>query len=309
MKSTSPRLGISIPGDEGSLLEIPRMARRLEELGYTDCWSWEVAGLDAFTPLAAAAAVTERMRFGTLVISAFTRPPGIIAMHVAAMAELAPQRFILGIGSSTRVVVEKWLGVPFARPLTKTVSTIQAVRALLNGEKVDGLRLTRPPEVGVPIYMAALGPKMLAAAGQVADGVCLEAGPRIIPQLLADVGRPMESVARLVAITAPSRAEELIEARRYIAGYALVPYYAALMERQGFGDEVRAIRERWMNGDRPGVEGQVSDAMVGELVLMGGPDRIAERIVEYRRAGLTCPVIAPTGPGANDLVTALASNP
>src|SRR5439155_22156561 len=125
----------------------------------------------------------------------------------------------------------------------------------------------RRPAERVPIFMAALGPKMLAAAGEVADGLCLEAGPRIIPELLATAGKPMESMARLVAITAESREKEVALARRHISSYALVPYYAALMERQGFGDEVRAITKLWTAGERAAVPGQVSDAMVDELVL------------------------------------------
>jgi len=300
------RVGISIP-DDRPLAEVPELARRVEALGYTDCWSFENAVLDAFTPLAAAAAVTEGLRFGTAIVPVFTRPVGIIAMHAAGMAELAPGRFVLGLGSSTRVVVETWLGVPFGRPLTRTVETVGAVRALLDGEKVGGLRLQRRPAERVPIFMAALGPKMLAAAGELADGLCFfMAGPRVIPQLLAAAGGKLDSMARLPTFAYDSAVDEQAAARRHIVAYALVPYYAALMDRQGFGEEVTGIARSWAAGDRAGAPDQVSQAMLDELTLVGGADRIRERIEAYRAAGLGCPVIAASGPGADRLLRELA---
>jgi len=91
-----------VPLEDVPLSELPDFARLAEELGYTDAWSMEVNGLDGFTPLAAVAAVTG-LRVGTAIIPVFIRPPGLLAMHAAAMAELAPGRFVLGIGSSTPV--------------------------------------------------------------------------------------------------------------------------------------------------------------------------------------------------------------
>lgn len=116
------------------LSELPAFARFVEELGYTDIWSLESNALDGFTPLAAVAAVTERVRLGTAMIPAWTRPAGLLAMHAAAMAELAPGRFMLGVGSSTEVVVRQWLDVPFSRPLGRTREAVRAVRSLLGGQ-------------------------------------------------------------------------------------------------------------------------------------------------------------------------------
>jgi probable F420-dependent oxidoreductase len=286
-----------VPLEDVPLSELPDFARLAEELGYTDAWSMEVNGLDGFTPLAAVAAVTG-LRVGTAIIPVFIRPPGLLAMHAAAMAELAPGRFVLGIGSSTPVVVEQWLGVPFAQPLTRTRETAVAVRALLAGERHGNMRLARPPAEPPAIYLAALGPKMLQSAGELADGVIFFlAGPRIIPDLLRQVGRELDSVARLVVIRGGSE-EAVVAARRALTTYALVPFYARSLERQGFGEEVKAIQERWQAGDRAGAVGQVSGAMVAELLLVGEVDRIAEGLAAYRRAGLRTPVLAfsPVGP-------------
>ncbi|MEP7106182.1 MAG: LLM class flavin-dependent oxidoreductase, partial [Chloroflexota bacterium] len=149
------------------MAEIPAVAARAEALGYTDCWSYEINVFDAFTPLAAAAAATDGVRLGTAIAPVFFRPPGLLAMQAAAMAELAPGRFVLGVGSSTPVVVQQWMGIPFAAPVKAVRDTVVAVLALLAGEKVGGMRLGRPPAQPVPIWMAALGDRMAAAAHEV----------------------------------------------------------------------------------------------------------------------------------------------
>jgi probable F420-dependent oxidoreductase len=288
------RLGISVPAEGVALSELPAFARQAEKLGYADAWSFEVNGFDAFAPLAAVAAATEHMRLGTAIVPVFSRPPGLIAMHAAALAELAPGRFVLGLGSSTPVVVEFWYGLPFSKPVTRTRETAVAVRALLAGEKVGGMRLASPPAKPPPIWMAALGDRMLRAAGEVADGLCFYmCGPRVIPKLLAGAGSGLDSVARLIVL--PGGAEALAAARRLIVTYALVPYYARAMREQGFAAEVDAIQRCWQAGDRSGAGGQVSAEMIDELVLTGSADHIRQRLEAYDEAGLGTAALAISG--------------
>ena len=282
------RLGISVPGDAYPLAELPAIGRRAEALGYTDAWSFEINLYDAFSPLAAVAAVTETMRLGTAIAPVFFRPAGVLAMHAATLAELAPGRFVLGIGSSTPVVVKQWMGVPFSRPVTRTREMAVAVRALLAGERVGALRLGHPPAVPPPIWMAALGERMRDAAREVADGVCLfMVGPRLVPELVGST----DSMCRVTVVPGEGP-EARAAARRLVTGYAIVPFYARVMERQGFVEEVRGINERWAAGDRSGAVAQVSDAMLDELVLTGSPDRIRAGLERYWAAGLGCPVLA-----------------
>src|SRR5437763_9634121 len=290
------RLGVSLPAEGLPLAELPPLARRAEALGYTDAWSFEVNGYDAFSPLAAAAAVTDEMRLGTAIVPVYTRPAGLIAMQAATLAGLAPGRFVLGLGASTPTVVESWLGVPFKLPLTRTRATLVAVRALLRGEKVGGMRLAVPPSPPPPIFMAALGERMLQAAGEVADGVCFYmCGPRIIPKLLARTGRAMDSVARLIVL--PGGEDAMNAARRLIVTYTLVPFYARVMAEQGFAEELQAIHSRWQAGDRASAPGQVSEAMVDELVLAGSTDHIRERLEAYSESGLGTAALAVAGAG------------
>ena len=284
------RLGLSVP--VAGMAGLPDLSRAAEVMGWTDAWSMEARALDAFTPLAAVAAVTERLRLGTAIVPAFLRPPGVTAMHAAALAGLAPGRFVLGLGSSTRVVVEQWHGAPFPdAPLRATREVAERVRRLLAGERVDGLRLDVPPEDPVPIYLAALGPRMLRLSGEIAGGVILFlVGPRALPRVLAQAGAA-ESVERI--FTFPGTGPDVLAAaRRMIVSYALVPYYARSLQRQGLGEEVAAIGAAWQAGDRARAVGCVSDRMVAELTLTGSDEQIAGGLAAYRRAGLGTPVLA-----------------
>jgi alkanesulfonate monooxygenase SsuD/methylene tetrahydromethanopterin reductase-like flavin-dependent oxidoreductase (luciferase family) len=228
-------------------------------------------------------------------------------MQAAGVAALAPGRFALGLGASTKVVVEQWHGVPFPdRPVSALAEQTEHIARLLRGEKVGGLRLGIPPPEPVPLYLAALGPRALALTGEIADGVVLFlVGPGRLPEVLRQVGDGKDSVARIFAF--PGNGTDVhTAARRLIVPYTLVPYYARSLTSQGFGEEVAAIGEAWRSGDRDGAVGLVSDAMVRELTLTGSEDEIADGIQAYRRAGLGTPVVATqTGAQARRLVEAL----
>jgi alkanesulfonate monooxygenase SsuD/methylene tetrahydromethanopterin reductase-like flavin-dependent oxidoreductase (luciferase family) len=279
------RLGVSIPPAGAGLRRLPEFARRAEELGYQDAWSYEGVALDGFTPVALASTTTRQMRLGIAIVPVFLRPPGLLAMSAAAMSVAAPGRFVLGLGASTRVIVEDWMGVPFEKPLERTVQTARMVRALLGGERVGAFRLAVVPESPPAIWLAALGPKILAAAHEVADGVCFFlVGPKLLPQLLG-AARGLDSMARVIAY--PGRREDALPvARRALVPYALSPGYQPVLRRQGFAAEVDAIAAKWSGGERAEAPGQVSDAMVEELVLMGDMDDIRARVADYAAAGL-----------------------
>src|SRR5437764_12789529 len=152
------------------------------DLGYTDVWSSEAGGTDAFTPLALASAWAPSLRLGTAIVPAFTRGPGLMAMSVATMAEAAPGRFALGIGTSSDVIVEAWNDIPFDEPYKRTRDMVRFLRKALTGEKVDeqydtftvrGFRLGRVPDVQPPILVGALRPGMLKLAGREGDGAII----------------------------------------------------------------------------------------------------------------------------------------
>ena len=154
----------------------------LADLGYTDIWSAESDGADGFTPLALAAAWEPRLRLGTAIIPAYTRAPACFAQSVASLADAAPGRFAIGIGSSSNVIVERWNGVPFVEPYKKVRDVVRFLKDALSGEKVskvydtfevNGFRLGVRPEQTPPILVAALREGMLRLAAREADGTII----------------------------------------------------------------------------------------------------------------------------------------
>jgi probable F420-dependent oxidoreductase len=176
------RYGMTIPFDGIPLSDHRSWFEDLVELGYTDLWSSEASGTDAFTPLAMAAAWAPTMRLGSAIVPAFTRGPGLMAMSVAALAEAAPGRFLFGIGTSSNVIVQSWNAIPFDKPYQQTRDMVRFLKHALTGDRVDarydtftvkGFRLGRPPSSVPPILIAALRPGMLRLAGREGDGAII----------------------------------------------------------------------------------------------------------------------------------------
>src|SRR5438093_984607 len=174
-----PRYGITFPFDGIPLLDQRELVRELVDLGYTDLWSAESGGYDAFIPLAVAAQWAPELRFGTAIVPAYTRGAHTLASTVASMCQAAPGHFALGIGTSSDVIVERWNGLTFDKPYQRVRDTIRFLRAALTGEKVDeeyetfrvrGFRLGIPVPDQPPILVAALREGMLRLAGRDGDG-------------------------------------------------------------------------------------------------------------------------------------------
>jgi len=176
---TRPGMTVPLPGPLHSHRE---KLGDLADMGYTDIWSAESDGADAFTPLALAAAWEPRLRLGTAIVPAYTRAPACMAQSVASMADAAPGRFAIGIGSSSNVIVERWNGVPFEEPYKKVRDVVRFLKDALAGEKIkhsydtfeiNGFKLGVRPEQTPPILVAALREGMLRLAGREADGAII----------------------------------------------------------------------------------------------------------------------------------------
>jgi probable F420-dependent oxidoreductase len=299
------RLSLSVPLDGFALPEHAELVREGERLGYTDAWSFEVDGVDCFAPLAVVATVSG-LRVGTAIANVFTRGPATLALSAAGLAEIAPGRFCLGIGSGSQVIVETWNGLAFHRPATRVRETALFLRKALAGErvvfhgetiKVDGFRLSRPPAQPVPIYVAALRPGMLRVAGEVADGVILNwLAPEDVPRCVAVVreaakaaGRDPEAVeitARLFVFVDPPSPEADTQARRHIAAYLNVPVYRAFHEWLGRGGTLGAMWGAWAGGDRKGALAAIPAGVVDDLISRGSMETIRARVRRYLEAGI-----------------------
>lgn len=296
----TPRLGLTIPMLPFDVRKSCELAQRAEDLGYTDAWSAEASGTDGFSVAAAAGVVTEKLRLGTAIIPVFSRPPALIAMSTLAVHQASGGRFCLGLGASSQTIIERWMGLDFERPLTRIRETVEVVRAALTGDKVDydgatmavkGFRLEQAASGKVPVFLAALGPKMLALADEIADGLALfltsEEGVRFAKKHAPSC----ETLARLICFVGDEPDEVRDFARWLLTPYLTVPGYNAFVAAQGFEKEATAVSTAWGAGDRKGALAAISDELVDALVIAGPAGACKERIASFREAGLDTPVL------------------
>src|SRR3954471_1497722 len=289
------RWGLTVPFPGVALRDQRELLQLAEAEGYDDVWTGETAGPDGFTPLSLAAAWTERLRLGTGIVNPFTRGVPVLAQHAAALQDASGGRFVLGLGSSSNVIVERWNGVHFTKPLSKMREAVQTLRPVLAGERgPGGFRLEQPPESAPPIVLAALRGKMLALAAELADGAFTNflplSGARKVAEAFGAPGK--ELVCRFFCFPG-SEEDALPAARRMLVAYATVPVYAAFFRWLGWAERIDRMVAVWEGGDRKRALELVPDELVREVFLFGPADQQRERLREFADGGITTFVLAP----------------
>lgn len=308
------RIGLNVPLAGLPLHRHAAALARIESLGFSDLFSQETDAHDALTPLAVAAAWTARVRLGSAVASIFTRGPALLAMQASSLADAAPGRFVLGLGTSSAPIVEGWNGGTFDRPWSRMRDTLRYLRVVLTQGRAEaegarlgttGFRLgpvsgSRAPGTP-PIHIAALGPRMLRLAAEEADGVMLSlVGPEHAAALVTryraaepEAGRG-EVVLRIGCLLDDDGERARAHARRTLAAYLAVPTYGALYTGLGEGERVVEIASAWRRGAHAEARRLVLDTWVEGVFAIGRAEDIAERIGRFRAAGIDTPIIAPT---------------
>jgi probable F420-dependent oxidoreductase len=301
-----------------------------EELGYRSYWTAETVGPEAFSVLAAVGAAAPSLDLGTGVIALQLRTPALVAMAGATLQALHPDReILLGVGISSPVVTQRWHGAPYGdRPLARVREYVTLLRQCLSGESVSfkgdfyevsrfrlGVRLgERRPK----IVVGALNPRMLALAGELADGVLLNYLPAShVPWSVEQVrtGLPERDTRLLgagpriyayVHAGVCEREDGIDHARKDLFSYAVVDAYARNFERAGFADEIATIRGHHAEGDRERALAGVSDRMVDAIDVMGDPDRVRATVRAYVEGGVDVPILMPLpwGPDRMGVVAA-----
>lgn len=315
---TSSRFGVTVPFDGVPLTEHRGWFERLVGLGYTDLWTAETDGLDGLTPLALASTWVPEANLGVAILPTTTRGPALLAQSAAAMAEAAPGRFSVGIGTSSDVIVSRWNALPFEEPYKRARDTIRFLREAMAGERVDrefdtfrvrGFRLARPVEQPPPIYLAALRPGMLRLAGTEADGVIINwLSAEDVPTVVAELGADVPVVARLFVCPSEDVATVRTLGRRMIAAYLNVAVYAAFHRWLGRGPVLEPMWEAWQAGDRKAALAAIPDEVVDQLIVHGSFDECKAHLARYVANGVTVPVTAliPVGVGLEEAVAGLA---
>jgi len=311
-----------------------RIVRYAEEQGYEAVWQAESRlAREATIPMAAFAAVTERIKVGAGVVNNWTRNPALLASTFSTLDDLAPGRVILGLGAWWEPLASK-VGVDRRKPLTAMRETVQAVRALLNNETVtfdgefvhlDGVELDyvyherRPKDV--PIYIGATGMKMMELGGEVGDGVLLnylvspDYNARAVEHIAigaARAGRTLEDVDRpqlIVCSMADDRRTALDAARMLVTQY--LGQQPHIMKASGVPrdllDEITQVLTWPATLEEVKVASKlIPDDIVQMITAAGTADECRDKVAEYMERGCTCPVLYPLGPDVEAMIDAFA---
>ena len=315
------RHGITVPFG-GPLHSQRERFEELVDLGYTDVWSAEADGFDGLTTLALASAWAPSLRLGTAILPVYTRGPALLAQSTASLASAAPGRFVLGIGSSSDVIVGRWNAIPFDRPYQRVRDTIRFLRAALSGEKVTedydtfsvrGFRLGVRVDEPVPIFVAALRERMLRLAAREGDGAIINWLSTQDAARVRDIVRSesptAEVVARIFVLPTPDREAAIATGRFMLAAYINVPVYRAFHTWLGRTDALGEHWDQWDAGDRRGSLAKIPEHVVDELLVHGSPEECRDHIQRFIDNGVTCPapmVLPVDGVDAFEVVRALA---
>ena len=317
------RVGVGFSGGM-SPQDIVECVKVAEDLGYESAWVAEGHGGDQFSVLTACALATKRIKLGTSITSVFVRTAPTIAMAAASVDYFSNGRFILGVGSSHKVQVEPEHGLEFTKPVQRLRECVDIVRAILkdsdvnyHGDVYDIDRFDlwfQPLRKEIPVYVAAVFPKMLEVCGEISQGAILtwctldhasEAaaavglGARNAGRNPADV----EVASLLPCAVSDNRdvARDLM--RMPIASYAgRFPRYRKLMVDAGFPEDIEGVRVAWEAGRTQDALDLVPGGLIDKIGLVGTAEEVQKKLVDYRAAGITLPIVSPRfmGDGAKE---------
>jgi F420-dependent oxidoreductase-like protein len=321
-------LGYAPPGTNPA--DLAPLAQEAERLGFDSVWAAEAWGTDAVSVLGFLAARTERIKLGSAIMQIPGRTPANTAMTSATLDLLSGGRFLLGLGTSGPQVVEGWHGQPWGKPLGKTREYIEIVRAALRrdalehdgehysipwtGEGATGLGkplklMMRPLHAEIPIYLAALGPKNVALAAEIADGwlplfVVPEHFDAAFGASIAGA-KPGFEIAATVNVLVGDDVQALRDSLKpylalYVGGMGAKGknFYNALVCRYGWEDEAERIQELYLGGKQREAIAAVPDELVDAVALIGPKERIAERLAAWRETPVTTLIVGSPQPEA-----------
>jgi probable F420-dependent oxidoreductase len=318
------QLAVSLPMAGVALPDSVAIVREATEWGYSAAWASEVAGPD-FATLLGAVSVTTDIDLGVAVVPVQTRSPWLLAATASSLSHLSGGRFSLGLGTSSEVIVSKWSGIEFERPLVRLRETVEVVRAMLAGERVTmdgeffstaGYRIFAPPPAPVPIVVGALNERSLRQAGAIGDGLALnQVAAEDVPAMLdlwragaEEAGRSVEGqpvVDRLFCLVTDQAKEARELLRGFFAPYVATTVYNRFYRAHGFAEEADAVVAAMKAGDRAAAAAAVSDRLLDAVTAVGDADSVAARVQAYVDAGVTVPAIACLGLERDDHVRTL----
>jgi len=328
-------LGYAPPGTNP--VELVPIVQMAEGLGYDSAWAAEAWGTDAVSVLAWLGASTTRIKIGSAIMQIPGRTPANTAMTAATLDLMSEGRFILGLGTSGPQVVEGWHGQPWGKPLVKTREYVEIVRTALRREVVehhgehyripyDGPDATglgkplklmlRPLRADIPIYLAAMAPKNVALAAEIADGwLPLFLDPdRFGDAFGASLAGAPEGfdIAATVNVLVGDDVQALRDSLKpyfalYVGGMGAKGknFYNALVRRYGWEAEAERIQELYLGGKQREAIAAVPDELVDAVSLIGPKERIRDRLEAWRETPVTTLIVGSPQPQALEVLAGL----
>jgi F420-dependent oxidoreductase-like protein len=318
-----------------------QLVQEAERLGYDSLWAAEAYGSDAATVLAWLAAGTNEIRLGSAIFQMPGRSPAMTAMTAATIDELSGGRMVLGIGSSGPQVAEGWHGQRFGHQLQRTREYVEVVRKALARERLEyhgetielplpdgpgkALKLMiAPRQERIPIYLAAIGPKNTALAGEIADGwIPTFFSPEhvadlraLLEQGAARSGRSLDGfeMAPVVNAYVSDDREQARDFMRpvlalYIGGMGSRKqnFYNQLVQRYGFADAARRIQDLYLDGKKEEAGAAIPDELIDMVSLCGPRDVVRNRLAAFRDAGVGTLMVTPMAFAVEDRIAQLRS--
>lgn len=286
-----------------------------EENGFDDGWFSDPGAPDGLTTAAAISPFVKRLRIGTAIVPVYTRSPSVLAASADVIGQALPGRFVLGLGSSSEAIMQNFNGIKLEKPLTRVKETAIIIRSILRGDKTDFTDLQtqfsrgyfqEPSDSVIPIYLAALRPKMIEMAAEYGDGVIFNLWPKTaLRKMLEHVrigvarsGRTLEDVEivnRFATIVTNDKKAGYEQFRKHFIPYFANPVYNNFLHWCGYPEEAAELASGWKARDRDRTAAAFHDELVDAIGVIGSASEVRERIQQHAEEGISTSIIAPVG--------------
>lgn len=289
----------------------------LDNTNFSHLFVPEIWGHDAFTQIASMTKHASNLTFGTGIVNLYSRTPATIAQTAASLHEMTGGKFVLGLGLSGPIVIQDWHGINYFQvsPLQRTREYFEILRLIFSGERVNyttgkiyklkGFKLMGfEPPLDIPLFLAALGPKNLALAGELADGwFPIWTSFTELPELKEKLEKGIEKrsdglkqgveIAPFIITCASDSLKAKTLVQKHLAYYVggMGTFYFEFMKRFGFEYEATRIRTAWQKGEHEIAAKNVSEGMLERIAVLGSRDEVKERYKKLRQLGITLPVV------------------
>ena len=292
----------------GSLLTINQIlecSKKLNMLKPDTVWIPETWGMENFSMLSLACVENKFSKIGSSIINIYSRSPSLIAMGAATVDTISNKRLVLGLGTSTRPLIEDFHGDEFEKPVKRMNEYVDIIRLILTGKTInysgeifslkDFSLLIKPPRNTIPIYLAAVNQKMVELAWKIADGVIFYLRPKNeIKSTLAKMQnqKKIDTTLQIITCVHEDPEKAIIRAKKTIAFYVSVgKIYREFLALNGFKNETKNIFEEYKKTGLKNNHELVPESMVNELCISGTPNECKKQLKQFRETGINLPII------------------